>query len=344
MTLTPDTLVLTSPDALVSGLPYLLGFPPVESAVVLWLRDRRLLLTQRIDLPGDEAEVAPWLAAMWSHVAARECDELVIVMATARDDAADLAGHVRAVAAENSIGVRDALLLDDGRWRSLLCTDPECCDLAGRAIDAQVADRVAAEFTGAGVAPAAGRDVLVRELEATPKEIDCVSTAIAAIRPRRDRERWRNDVIAEFAAHMSSSDSTVDPAEVARLVRGLEDVRIRDTVLWEVSQVDSDGRFAALAWLAACARQTPEGHVAPIATCAAIAAWMVGDGARAQIALDRALRERPEYALAQLVQHSVRVGLPPSAWREAVSGLTRRECRHGRRGSGPRGARRDPEL
>lgn len=341
MTLTPDTLVLTSPDALVSGLPYLLGFPPVESAVLLWLRDRRLLLTQRIDLPGEEAEVEPWLAAMWCHVAAREADELVIVMATSRADAADLAANVSAVAAQNAIGVRDVLLLDNGRWRSLLCTDPECCDLAGRDIDPQVADRVAAEFTGAGVAPAPARDALVRELDAAPEQVNAVAKAIAAARPRRDRERWRNEVIAEFAEHVARADPGIRTAEASRLVRGLDDVRIRDTILWEVSHAQADGCFTVLALLSTCARWAPVGHVAPIATCTAVAAWLVGDGARAQIALDRALHERPEYSLARLVQHSVQVGLPPSAWREAMAGLTRRECRHGRRGSSARRGRRD---
>lgn len=344
MTPTPDTLVLTSPDALVSGLPYLLGFPPVESAVLLWLRDRRLLLTQRIDLPIAAAELEPWLAAMWSHVAAREADELVIVMATARADAADLAATVSAVAAQNAIGVRDALLLDNGRWRSLLCTDPECCDPAGRDVDPQVADRIAAEFTGAGVAPASARDALVHELDAAPEQVTAVAQAIAAARPRSDRERWRNGVIAEFASRLARADADIRTAEAARLVLGLDDVRIRDTVLWEVSHAEADRRFTALALLATCARWAPSGRVAPIATCVAIAAWLVGDGARAQIALDRALHERPEYSLAQLVQHSVRVGLPPSVWREAMAGLTRRECRHGRRGSSAHGRSPDPAL
>ena len=39
---------------------------------------------------------------------------------------------------------------------------------------------------------------------------------------------------------------------------------------------------------------------------------------------------------ALLVQHSVRIGLPPRAWGEAMSGLTREQCRHGDAGAGAR--------
>ena len=46
-----DALTLRSPDALVAAVPYLLGFWPTDSAVVVWLRGGRIMLTQRLDLP-----------------------------------------------------------------------------------------------------------------------------------------------------------------------------------------------------------------------------------------------------------------------------------------------------
>jgi hypothetical protein len=330
-----DTLVLSSPDALISGLPYLLGFPPVESAVLLWLRGRRLLLTQRIDLPGDADEIDPWLSAMWSHIAANEADELVIVIVTSRDDASDLAQYVHAVAEERGLRVRDAIVVDAGRWRSLMCTDPECCDPAGRAVDAEVSDRVAAEFAGLGVAPVAARERVVEEFAPDPHGADRVAEVVsAAVPPRgKQREQWRDDIIGEVTARMEVWRADLDSDDAGAVIRGLQDIRVRDTVLWELSNADQPSRFRALALLTACVRWAPQGHVAPVATCAAISAWLVGDGARAQVALERALADRSDYSLAVLVQHSVRVGLPPAAWGEAMGGLSRQECRHGRTSS-----------
>ncbi len=337
-----DTLVLNSPDALVTGLPYLLGFAPVESAVLLWLDHRRLLLTQRIDLPPDDSHIDRWLTAMWQHVAAQQADELIVVLVTMRHDAADLARRIEAVAAEREIRIRDSLVVNEGRWRSLLCADESCCDPAGRPVDTAVSDRIAAEFAVIGVAPVHSREDVVREFDPSPVENADVAAAIGEPLKLRGRklETWRDGIIDEIVGRMSTVDTELDAVGVASILVGLHDVRIRDTVLWELSAADQASRFRALSLLTTCTRMAPPDHVAPASTCAAIAAWLVGDGARAQVALERALDDRPDYGLALLVRHSVTVGLPPASWREAVAGLSREECRTGTAPAGRRPRRR----
>src|SRR3954469_19515764 len=49
-----SALNLTSPTDLLAVVPFILGFHPTNSLVVLCLRDRRLGLTQRLDLPNVE--------------------------------------------------------------------------------------------------------------------------------------------------------------------------------------------------------------------------------------------------------------------------------------------------
>jgi len=327
-----DTLVLSSPDALVSGLSYLLGFAPVESAVLLWLDRRRLLLTQRIDLPPAEEHVPQWLTAMWQHVAARQADELIVVLVTSRPDADGLAARIAEVATERGLRLRDSLVVVDGRWRSLLCTDDACCDPIGTPVDPSVSDRIAAEFAVAGVAPVDSRADVVREFEHDPAAALEVTGHLdtATRRKGRQRETWRDEVIDEVVGRMSGPDAALDSEGIAIIVGGLRDIRVRDTVLWELSAADRASRFRALDLLRRCTRAAPAGSVAPVATCAAIAAWLVGDGTRAQVALERALDDRPDYGLALLVRHSVTVGMPPSSWGEAVAGLSREECRNGR--------------
>jgi hypothetical protein len=61
----------------------------------------------------------------------------------------------------------------------------------------------------------------------------------------------------------------------------------------------------------------------------AVVAWLLGDGARARIAVDRARQDDAGYSLALLLEASLGAGLPPAAWRESMAALTRDACRHG---------------
>lgn len=53
------------------------------------------------------------------------------------------------------------------------------------------------------------------------------------------------------------------------------------------------------------------GEQAPACTLLAVLAWWAGSGVRAELLLERALREDPEYRLAQLYAQAVGAGMPP---------------------------------
>jgi hypothetical protein len=118
------------------------------------------------------------------------------------------------------------------------------------------------------------------------------------------------------------------PHQIAKVAVGLGDVRVRDTALWDQMQPGVD-RDAVAANLASMVRLAPDGHVAPAATVLAICHWTSGDGARANVALEHALADDPDYSLAGLVSASLRSGLPPKAWSDSLAGLSRDVCRHG---------------
>ena len=62
--MTAPPITLRSPAELLAVIPHLLGFEPDHAIVVMALRDNKLGLTQRIDLPRPERadEVASTLA------------------------------------------------------------------------------------------------------------------------------------------------------------------------------------------------------------------------------------------------------------------------------------------
>ncbi len=338
MTPTPapalDHLILRSPDALVAAVPYLLGFHPRESVVAVWLRGRRMVLTQRLDLPTRTADHPEWLAAMWHHPMSDDADELILLVVSTLPADADLVALVLDRAAEADIEVRDALRIDGGRWWSLLCTDARCCPPEGREVEAETASAVAAEFTLVGRAPLATRESLEASLAPDQVSQALVGVALAAAPPvpaGAARESWRDARIASALTLLDGAPAAVPrrAEHVADLLSGLDDVRVRDTVLWEFSHADPGLLPALLDRLSWALRSAPAGHVAPVASCTAIVAWLLGDGARARIAVDRACHDDAEYSLALLLAASLAAGLPPSAWRESMAALTHDACRHG---------------
>jgi hypothetical protein len=62
-------------------------------------------------------------------------------------------------------------------------------------------------------------------------------------------------------------------------------------------------------------RHAPEPYVPAPASLLAFVAWQSGEGALANIAIERALAADPGYSMAQLIGQAVDAGLPPSAAR-----------------------------
>lgn len=328
-TFAADRIALRSPDALLAALPYLLGFHPSESAVLVWLRSGRIALTQRLDLPPCAEALPAWSAAVWAHHAADISDHVVLVVVSAAEADPAVVAAVVDVAEERGVGMRDVLRLHDGRWWSLLCSDPDCCPADGRPIDAGARAAVGAEFTYQGRVPLADRGDLVEQFASDAAAAVGVAEHLVSARVRRGGiERWRDRRLRRIES-LLASDAPLDDVALAEVLTGLADVRVRDTVLWEAGRWSADAVAHALERIAAAVRAAPPGTAAPVATVAGLLAWMCGDGARALTCLERATADDADYSLALLLSAALHAGMSPDAWREGMQVLTRADCRYG---------------
>ena len=325
-----DALALQSPDALVSSLPYLVGFRPEESLVLIWIAERRLLLTQRMDLPVGQPST-DYLSVIWGHEAARAADELIVIVASGTDAHESLVEAVGQEADGRGIDVRDVLVVRGPRWRSLLCRDTLCCPAEGRLVDPGTASRIAAEFAVLGVAPRRNREEVEREVRRDEDRAAAVAPAIDEALRRiaiEDREAWRDAEADRLGDMLAQADLELLPdIALASLIVGLTDVRVRDTLLWEWVQLDADRLRDAHALLMRATRLAPAELTAPVATCGGVLAWLLGDGARALISVEHALDADGGYSLALLVRTALRAGLPPTLWRDSMWALSREDCR-----------------
>jgi len=319
-----------SPEALLSIVPYLLGFAPQASLVVIGTepRDDRIKVTLRYDLPdppgaGAAAELAAHAVGVLSS---QQLTTLVAVGYGSRTLVDPVAGALRATADPAGIGIGDILRVEGRRFWSYLCTEEACCPASGtpfvpdsraalalaRTGGQVLADRAA---VAARVAPLGG---LAAESmrQATRRAEGHVRQLLARVRKSARLGAGRQMIAAEglnavgsmIGTYRSGGRFTTD-YQVAWITVALRDLRVRDDAWARMDPAHADAHQRL--WTDVTRRAQP-GYVAAPASLLAFVAWQSGDGALANVALDRALADEPRYSMAQLLRQVITAGTPPS--------------------------------
>ena len=97
--------------------------------------------------------------------------------------------------------------------------------------------------------------------------------------------------------------------EIARITVALRDLRVRDDAWARMDPAHADVHQRL--WTDVVRRAQP-GHAAAPAALLAFVAWQTGDGALANVALDRALADDPGYSMAWLLRQVISAGAPPA--------------------------------
>ncbi|WP_460461403.1 DUF4192 domain-containing protein, partial [Angustibacter peucedani] len=169
----PPVLRLTSSSDLAAAVPYLLGFAPEQSVVVVSLRSprERVGLVARADLPPDDGPRADAVAEAVAQlvpplVADRPASVVVLVhdeLGWARDPAPhhDLVAALERGFAAHAVPVREALYVGADRVWSYRCEPGVCCPDDGTDPGQVRSGVVADTFVAHGRAPLGGREAVV---------------------------------------------------------------------------------------------------------------------------------------------------------------------------------------
>jgi Ni/Co efflux regulator RcnB len=319
-----------SPATLLAAVPPLLGFKPSESSLVVVGAEPprgEVRMTLRFDIPD-------------ARYAGTIVDSAIIYLATNGITTAAVVGYgsgslVDPVAREflrrfpdAGIKLTEVLRTQSQRYWSYVCKDPECCPPEGTPFDT-LAHPAAAKFAGKRVL--ASRAALAQTIApVTGEEAEAMARATrraeaharrlireAGIRTGRKARRRAlhgpgllavNEAITRYrnGQGLGSRNST------AWLALVLEDLPVRDDA-W--ARMDPEYNAAHLRLWADVTRLAQPGYVAAPAALLAFTAWQSGSGALANIALDRALADQPDYSMARLLRQAVDCGAPPSVAR-----------------------------
>ncbi|TQM57826.1 DUF4192 domain-containing protein [Humibacillus xanthopallidus] len=332
--MTAPPITLRSLAELLAVIPHLLGFEPAHSIVVMALRDTKLSLTQRMDLPDPDraTEVAHTLAR---HVLKDEAEAVLLVgYETTRGESLPLLEALSEQLRTDGIATRDRLVVHDGRWRSLDCDRPTCCPPDGRPLPApaEVASTLA-EFVGHGSAPLPNRTALAQLLEPGPAAAEFTTLLDRGRKARTTltREQALRRLADVWARILTIDTDPISLGDVAVALQSLTAIPVRDGIIALLvpgtlardalsedvgalleqitDRLDAQGqgledadRPAVQARLVLLCQHATDWHAAPVLTVLAAYAWWHGDGAIARVAMDRAPRADPGYRLARLLQ------------------------------------------
>jgi Domain of unknown function (DUF4192) len=308
-------LTLRSPADLLAAVPYLLGFHPSDSVVLVALRGKRVIFQGRVDIPDpdDVDGLVPYLAG----IAARQDPTGVTLIG--------YGPHERVVGLLDALGgavtaagvpVLDVLRVHEGRYWSLVCTEPSCCPPEGVEFDV-AATAVAAAATYEGLVALPDRAALAASLALVPGP--GIEPELAAARDRladllgggTRRRRAAARAAVREALDRYTAGGRLDDDELAWLVVLLTDDAARDDAWRRMLAVTPVTEHQTM-WTDVV-RRVPQEHVAAPATLLALSAWRAGNGSLADVAAQRALDASPGYGLAEVVREALRAGIPPSA-------------------------------
>lgn len=310
---------LTSAHDLITAVPFLIGFHPTNSLVLISVKDDAIGLAMRIDIPHELTSEAIDLLA---HHFIRDKSEAALLLAYLPDNYLDgdaLLISLGAGLIRNGVDVQESLLIQNGRYRSIICRDISCCPPTGKALPEIEDSEIAAEHVVAGIPmPYADITELIQTLAADATSLDLAwsdevnryyisEDAETVFELRRDGVETMDLLLDEYRMGYGPRNRTL----VARMIGRMSDVQVRDYALGVHDEDSYDLYFSMWRELL---RLAPPGFVAPIACIVAAMAYESGDGALAQKALDRAIDDDEQYPLAQLLRRVFNAGWPPESF------------------------------
>jgi hypothetical protein len=229
------------------------------------------------------------------------------------------------------VPVREALLVRAGRWWDYDCPYPCCEPGCGTPLPGGASPLAAAAVAG-GAVLAPDRSALAARIAPSTEVTGVAAMAEACLRAGREyaarlRMAGRPAVAEESDAAIADALTACRPGPATACTR-LTDARVA-RVLWALTlpevrdramglALGEDAAAAEVLWTE-CTRRAPVPLDGPPATLLAVSAWLRGDGAMANIALDRALAADPGASLPRLLADGLEACLPPAELRALIT-------------------------
>lgn len=297
-------LDITAPNSLIPALPFILGFRPEHSLVVVTIADEALGAVMRVDLDGDTAADTGRLAVA---AAGQGADGAIVVIVDPHGEDRSHTERIDALTDALTIrGVRllGAFVVDNitagGRWHC-----PDGCG-AGGMLDDPTTSVLAAAAVLDGRRVYATRDEMQTQVAQDSRKAEKVRAAMAVASTPSNPRAAVDDVIA--AARAIAEGKAPGDDQLASIAGALVDKQVRDMLLAFALTYDNG---VAEAFWAMLARSLPAPSRVEALTLLAVYAYIRGDSVMAGIALTAALEEDAAHVLASMLDAALESGMQP---------------------------------
>ena len=314
---------------LVAAVPSLLGFQPADCLVMVGLSRDRPRRLQRAVRVGHEYPVEA-VPDMLAGYAVQAGDDVVLLAYGPRFGDAELITATLQAFDHHGVCVLDVLNVTGRAVRigrpgdpveeipTLEPTDPEVVALTSAlALDGRQVLSDRAELARSVAGPR-GRAAVRRSAQAFRTAGDSVLRMLENAPQHPDPMRVRARRVVDEALADTLERGTIDVGTAAMLAVLAGDVLVRDDMIeWAIRETRG--------WtpmLVCAVGQLLDRHAVPVLAVLAVSAYRGGDGALANVTLDRIFTVDPTHRLAHLLGTIIRAGLSPDAVAEMLSPAT----------------------
>jgi hypothetical protein len=315
----PKTFTARGPVDLIAAVPYVLGFHPHDSVVLLTFGASDTFHA-RVDLPeGGDAQRA--VADMLVDVVGRHGVGRVALLLYTEDPWTAATFHDAVVPAFVGSGVEVIDVIRVGADRFHSAREPDDAGtpydltthaftaeqvVAGTVVERSRAD-LAASLDCQDAADARAVDEAAARFDAQFEGVTAFVTVDGIVRGLADQARWVQRTIRRHVRR--GTELSADDA--GRLLVLGAGVLLRDVAWAEMTREDASRHLELWRGLV---RRCPSDLLPAAAALLGFAAWLAGQGALAWCALDRCTAVAPDYSMAECVAMLLEGAVPPSVW------------------------------
>ncbi|MFY9325450.1 MAG: DUF4192 domain-containing protein [Candidatus Nanopelagicales bacterium] len=311
------------PASLLAAIPYLLGFMPLNSLVLVAFNsnNNQVVVAIRIDL-AELAQAQLVENAMEALRKAKENSSIdgVLTALYAESNWPQYRPTINELLkAQNEVcEISEALWVEGDRYGSLLCEDIECWPIEGFALPSDTSLEKL-QLISQGKSALASKEEIEQYFISKPENPKLVKaiTKLEKSKNRAKNSNWNENLYNRGYVNLLNQSEDLNELAQAEIILISKEISLRDKLISEVlreiqiSQEPLNLLHSLKTRLLPLIQNAPKTEAKAVLTILGIWLWQLGESVWAQAAVKQALNFDASYRLGLLTMSAIKSGLPP---------------------------------